>query len=366
MMKMKAAVIHNADDPYRFEEVELAEPKNEEVLVRITASGLCHTDEFGRTLGMMPIVLGHEGAGIIEKVGENVKDFQPGDHVAFSYAFCGHCKNCVQGRPQYCEKFNAINFGGVSADGQTKLSQNGQPVAMFFGQSSFAQYATISEASIVKIDEDVDLAMVAPFGCGVQTGAGAVLNTLRPNVDETLAVFGCGAVGFSAIMAAKVAGCRQIIAVGGNEHSLELAKELGATDVVNRKKLPEGQTIAQAVAEISNGGVDYAIDTSGNGNMIENAILSTSLNGKIVLLAPSGEVANFNFGKDVLMAYRTIIGCCEGDSNPKIFIPRLVQLYKEGRFPVDKIITKYPFDQLEQAREDSNAGKVIKAVVTME
>lgn len=154
--------------------------------------------------------------------------------------------------------------------------------------------------------------MVAPFGCGVQTGAGAVLNTLRPNVDETLAIFGCGAVGFSAIMAAKVAGCRQIIAVGGNEHSLELAKELGATDVVNRKKLPEGQTIAQAVAEISNGGVDYAIDTSGNGNMIENAILSTSLNGKIVLLAPSGEVANFNFGKDVLMAYRTIIGCCEG------------------------------------------------------
>ena len=204
------------------------------------------------------------------------------------------------------------------------------------------------------------------FGCGVQTGAGAVLNTLRPNVDETLAIFGCGAVGFSAIMAAKVAGCRQIIAVGGNEHSLKLARELGATDVVNRKKLPEGQTIAQAVAEISNGGVDYAIDTSGNGNMIENAILSTSLNGKIVLLAPSGEVANFNFGKDVLMAYRTIIGCCEGDSNPKIFIPQLVQLYKEGRFPVDKIITKYPFEQLEQAREDSNAGKVIKAVVTME
>ena len=200
----------------------------------------------------------------------------------------------------------------------------------------------------------------------MQTGAGAVLNTLRPNVDETLAIFGCGAVGFSAIMAAKVAGCRQIIAVGGNEHSLKLARELGATDVVNRKKLPEGQTIAQAVAELSNGGVNYAIDTSGNGNMIENAILSTGLNGKIVLLAPSGEVENFNFGKDVLMAYRTIIGCCEGDSNPKIFIPQLVQLYKEGRFPVDKIITKYPFEQLEQAREDSNAGKVIKAVVTME
>lgn len=339
-MKMKAAVVRQATDPYKFEEVELAEPKNDEVLVRITASGLCHTDEFGRTLGMSPIVLGHEGAGIIEKLGENVKDFAVGDHVAFSYAFCGHCKSCVQGRPQYCEKFNKINFGGVGADGQSKLSQNGQPVAMFFGQSSFAQYATISEESIVKIDEDVDLAMIAPFGCG--------------------------AVGFSAIMAAKVAGCRQIIAVGGNEHSLALAKELGATDVINRKQLPAGQTMAQAVQAISNGGVNYAIDTSGNGNMIQNAIQSTCLNGKIVLLAPSGEVENFDFGKDVLMAYRTVIGCCEGDSNPKIFIPRLVQLYKEGRFPIDKIITKYPFEQLEQAREDSNAGKVIKAVVTME
>lgn len=365
-MKMKAAVVRQATDPYKFEEVELAEPKNDEVLVCITASGLCHTDEFGRTLGMSPIVLGHEGAGIIEKLGENVKDFAVGDHVAFSYAFCGHCKSCVQGRPQYCEKFNEINFGGVGADGQSKLSQNGQPVAMFFGQSSFAQYATISEESIVKIDEDVDLAMIAPFGCGVQTGAGAVLNTLRPHVDETLAVFGCGAVGFSAIMAAKVAGCRQIIAVGGNEHSLALAKELGATDVINRKQLPADQTMAQAVQAISNGGVNYTIDTSGNGNMIQNAIQSTCLNGKIVLLAPSGEVENFDFGKDVLMAYRTVIGCCEGDSNPKIFIPRLVQLYKEGRFPIDKIITKYPFEQLEQAREDSNAGKVIKAVVTME
>lgn len=171
-MKMKAAVVRQATDPYKFEEVELAEPKNDEVLVRITASGLCHTDEFGRTLGMSPIVLGHEGVGIIEKLGENVKDFAVGDHVAFSYAFCGHCKSCVQGRPQYCEKFNEINFGGVGADCQSKLSQNGQPVAMFFGQSSFAQYATISEESIVKIDEDVDLAMIAPFGCGVQTGAG--------------------------------------------------------------------------------------------------------------------------------------------------------------------------------------------------
>lgn len=366
MKKITAALIYGKNDPYQFEDVEIADPVNDEVLVKITACGLCHTDEFGRTLGLpAPLVLGHEGAGVIEKVGENVTDFAIGDHVAFSYASCGHCKNCLEGRPQYCENFNNINFGGKAPDGRTKLFKNGKPVSMFFGQSAFAQYATISSRSIVKIDKDVDLAMVAPFGCGIQTGAGAVLNTLRPQVDESIAIFGCGAVGMSAIMAAHVAGCRQIIAVGGNEKSLELAKELGATDTVNRKKLPEGETIAHAVAKVANSSLNYAIDTSGNGNMIKNAIQSTTLNGKIVVLAPTGVIDSFDVGSDVLMMYRTLIGCCEGDSNPKIFIPRLVQLYKEGKFPVDKIIRTYPFAQLEQAREDSNSGKVIKAVVRM-
>lgn len=365
MKKITAALIYGQNDPYTFDDVEIADPVNDEVLVRITACGLCHTDEFGRTLGLpAPLVLGHEGAGIIEQLGNNVQGFAVGDHVAFSYASCGHCKNCIEGRPQYCENFNNINFGGVGADGKTKLFKNGKPVSMFFGQSAFAQYATISSRSIVKIDKDVDLAMIAPFGCGIQTGAGAVLNTLKPQIDESIAIFGCGAVGMSAIMAAKVAGCRQIIAVGGNAKSLELAKELGATDIVNRKQLAEGETIAKAVYKISDG-VNYAIDTSGNGNMIKNAIESTALNGKIVLLAPTGVIENFNIGLDVLMMYRTIIGCCEGDSNPKIFIPQLVQLYKEGKFPVDKIIKTYPFEQLEKAREDSNSGKVIKAVVTM-
>lgn len=267
--------------------------------------------------------------------------------------------------PQYCENFNNINFGGVAPDGETKITQNGRPVNMFFGQSAFAQFTTISEKSIVKIDEDVDLAIAAPFGCGIQTGAGAVLNTLHPKTSESIAIFGCGAVGMSAIMAAKVAGCHQIIAVGGNPKSLALAKELGATDTVNRKEL-ENETIAEAVARVSHGGVDHAIDTSGNGNMILNAIKSTCLHGRIVLLAPTGTLKDFNIGIDVLMMYRTVIGCCEGDSISKIFIPQLIQLYKEGRFPVDRIIKTYPFEQLETARDDSNHGKVIKAVVTMD
>ncbi|MEE8886090.1 MAG: NAD(P)-dependent alcohol dehydrogenase [Eubacteriales bacterium] len=366
MIKMRAAVIRQPEDPYTFEDVELSDPKGDEVLVKIKACGLCHTDDFGRTIHLpMPLVLGHEGAGIVEKVGEDVTDLVPGDHVAFSYASCGHCRNCLAGMPQYCLNFNKINFGGTGADGITKIHQNGKPVSMFFGQSAFAQYATISSRSVIKVDPDIDLAIAAPMGCGIQTGAGAVLNTLKPEVDESIAVFGCGAVGMSAIMAAAAAGCRQIIAVGGNPKSLALAKELGATDAVNRKELAEGTTIAEAVAEVSGGGVNYAIDTSGNGNMIQNAIRSTILHGKVVLLAPTGSIADFNVGNDVLMNYRTIIGCCEGDSVPKIFIPRLLQLYKEGKFPVDKIIKTYDFADINQARADSNSGKVIKAVVTM-
>lgn len=366
-IKIRAAVTHSPEAPYSIEEVELKQPQAGEVLVKIVASGLCHTDEFGKTIGLpMPLVLGHEGAGIIEKVGENVTGFEVGDHVAFSFATCGHCRNCLSGLPAYCENFNRINFGGISPDGTTKLYQHGKPMSMFFGQSSFAQYATMNTRNIVKVDKDVDLAMVAPFGCGIQTGAGAVLNAIKPNVDDSIAVFGCGAVGMSAIMAAKVAGCKQIIAVGGNVKSLELAKELGATDIVNRKELPEGVTISEAVQELSNGGVNYAIDTSGNGNMIKNAIQGTAYHGTIVVLAPTGKLENFDVGTEILMMTRTLKACYEGDSIPQVFIPQLVQLYKEGRFPVDKIIAKYPFEQIETARNDSSAGKVIKAVVVME
>lgn len=364
MIKMKAAVIHHPDDPFTIEEVELEEPKGDEVLVKISASGLCRTDDFGRTLNLpMPMVLGHEGAGIVEKVGNEVTEFKPGDHVIFSFASCGHCHNCITGRPAYCENFNAINFGGTAADGTTRIYQNGKPVTMFFGQSSFAEYATVSARSTVKVDQDVDLGMFAPLGCGLQTGSGAVLNTLMPQCDETIAIFGCGAVGISAVMAAHAVGMKQIIVVDMNQPSLDFAKELGATDAVNTKELPEGFSIADAVKELSNGGVNYTLDTSGYGPMIHNAIKSTCTSGKTVLVSPSGVIEHFEIGKDVLGSYRTIIGCCEGDSNPKVFIPRLIQLYKTGRFPLEKIVTTYPFEEINRARDDFNAHKVMKAVV---
>lgn len=362
-MKIKAAIVHEANGKFLFEEVELAEPNQDELLVKVAASGVCHTDEFGRTGDAQvpfPIVLGHEGAGIVEKVGNNVKDFSVGDHVAFSYAFCDHCHSCLSGEPYNCENYNEINFGGVAGDGTTRLSQNGKPVSMFFGQSSFATHAVINRKSAVQVDKDVDLSLIAPLGCGVQTGAGSVLNTLKPRISSSIAVFGCGAVGMSAIMGAKVARCKTIIAVGGNAESLKLAKELGATHTINRK---EADDIPAAIREIVRSGVEYAIDTSGYGPLIEIAIRSTGYHGEILALAPSGVIDSFNVGFDILMNMRTLRGTCEGDSIAQVFIPELVHLYKQGEFPLDKLVKTYAFEEIDKAFEDSHNGKVIKAVL---
>ena len=230
-MRINAMVVHEQNGPYLLEEVDLDDPKDDEVLIKNYASGICHTDEFGRSQGVpipLPLVLGHEGAGVVERVGKNVTDLKPGDHVGVTYAFDGTCPACQHHEPYYCENFNQINFGGVAPDGTTRLHQNGQDVSMFFGQSSFATYSVVNAQSVAKVDDDVDLAYVAPLGCGVQTGAGAVINVAKAGAEDSVAVFGCGAVGMSAIMGAAIAGCKNIIAVGGNEKSLELARELGA------------------------------------------------------------------------------------------------------------------------------------------
>lgn len=361
-MKIKAAIVHEQNGPFKFEELDLDEPKQNEILVKVQACGICHTDEFGRTSPMVPfpVVLGHEGAGVVEKVGKDVKEFAIGDHVAFSYAFCDHCPNCLGGEPYYCETYNEINFGGVAGDGTTRLSQNGKPVAMFFGQSAFATHAVVNHKSAVKVDKSVDLTLVAPLGCGIQTGAGSVINTLKPRVSSSIAIFGCGAVGMSAIMAASVIHCQTIIAVGGNPASLKLAKELGATHTINRKEVDD---IPAAISEITKGGAHYVIDTSGHGPLIDIAIKSARYHGEILTLAPSGVLENFDVGFEVLMNMRTIKGACEGDSVAQVFIPELISLYKKGLFPLDKLVSVYDFEDIDQAFADSHAGKIIKPVL---
>lgn len=362
-MKIKALVVHEKNGPYLLEDVELDEPKDDEVLVRIVAVGVCHTDEFGRSQGTpiaLPLVLGHEGAGIVEKVGANVHDLQPGDHVGITYAFDGTCPSCRSGEPYYCLHFNDINFGGVAADGTTRLHQSGRDVSMFFGQSSFATHVVANAASVAKVDDDVDLGLVAPLGCGIQTGAGAVVNAAKANADTQVAVFGCGAVGMSAILGAAAVGCRTIVAVDRNDNSLAMARELGATHCVNSN---DADDLPGTVAAICDGGADVAIDTSGNAFMMTSALRSTRFHGTFLPISPSGVIEHFDMGGDVMMPMRTVRGTCEGESNPKTFIPQMVEWYKQGRFPVDKLISFYDFPNIDQALADIHDRKAIKAVM---
>lgn len=367
-MKIKAAVTYESGAPYQITEVELDEPKADEILVRIVASGICHTDEAVQHQFIpmqLPAVLGHEGAGIVEKVGSAVTEFKPGDRVGISYAFCNCCTNCRRARPFVCRDLNKINFGGIQPDGTTRLhTTDGQDLSTFFGQSSFATYAVVNQNHAVKVEyNDIDLALVAPMGCGIQTGAGAVLNRLHPEFGSSIAVFGCGTVGMSAIMAAKIAGCEQIIAVGGNPKSLALAKELGATHTVNRKEVSD---LVQAVKDISLSGcgVNYSVDTTGVGSCVRQSLGFLDFDGTCVVLGATGDIA-YNVQTELMGDGKSLIGVLEGDSVPKLFLPKLLAYYKKGMFPFDRLIKYYPFDQINEAQAASDAGECIKAVLRM-
>lgn len=363
-MKITAAVVHEKGQPFQIEEVDLDPPKPGELLVKIVASGVCHTDEIAQLQFIpvpLPAVFGHEGCGIVEEVGQGVTDFKKGDRVGLSFAFCGRCENCISAHPHACENFNAINFAGVMSDQTTRLSQNGVKVSSFFGQSSFATHAVVNQNSTVKAADDIDLALAAPMGCGIQTGAGTVLNRLRPEFGSSIVVFGCGTVGMSAIMAAKIAGCAQIIAVSGNPSSLKLAKELGASHAINRKETSD--TVGR-IKEITRGGAHYAIDTSGVPDLVRKALACVRVMGTAVVLGVTGDLT-INVQQELMGEAKSLIGIVEGDAVPKLFIPELMEYYKAGRFPFDKLIKFYNFKDINQAFEDSHNGKVIKAVLRM-
>lgn len=367
MIKIKAAVTNAKSEPFQIQEINLDPPKGHEILVRMVASGVCHTDAAVQHQFIpvpLPAVLGHEGAGIVEEVGSEVTEFKPGDHVGVSFGFCGVCKNCRSGHPAACINLNKINFGGIQPDGTTRISlPDGKKLSTFFGQSSFSSHIVVNEAAAVKVeDKDIDLGLIAPIGCGIQTGAGAVLNVLRPAFGSAIAVFGCGTVGMSAIMAARIAGCEKIIAVGGNPKSLELALELGATHTINRK---ETDDIVGTIHEITDGGCDYAIDTSGNADFVKKMLGSVGFLGKGVILGATGEVT-FDIQNELMGDFKSLLGVVEGDAIPKLFIPKLIEYYKQGRFPIDKLIKFYPFEQINEAMEASSRGECIKAVVRMD
>lgn len=360
-MQITAAVTREANTPFSIERVELDAPKANELLVEIKAVGICHTDIAAMQQHLpipLPAVLGHEGAGIVAQVGSGVTQFSVGDHVALSFASCNHCSPCIEGRPYACHNMFAVNFAGTMPDGTQRLHTDGEALSSFFGQSSFATHAVVQESSAVKIDDDIPFSVAAPLGCGVQTGAGIVLNQLRADYSSRIAIIGCGTVGMSAIMAARLAGCSTIVAVGGRLQSLELARELGATHTINRN---DTNDLTTSLREISPEGFDFAIETSGVEGMIKSALAALHFTGKMVT-AGAGTIT-LHTGLE--LGARSIMGVTEGNSLPQVFIPRLLRLYKQGWFPVDKLIKTFSFDHIEEAFEASNNGSAIKAVLTL-
>ncbi|WP_188205554.1 NAD(P)-dependent alcohol dehydrogenase [Alkalibacillus aidingensis] len=362
-MEIKAAVTHDKGEDFKLEQVELSEPKTNEVLVKIVASGVCHTDAVARDLAITPYpaVLGHEGSGIVEKVGEGVKNLSEGDHVVLSFAYCGRCENCLTGHPTVCTDFNELNFGGKMEDDTHRLHQSGEGLSTFFGQSSFGTYAIANERNVVKVDEEVDLTLLGPLGCGIQTGSGTVLNTFKPEFGSSIVIYGSGAVGLSAIMAAAITECKHIIAVDIHDSRLEIAKELGATNVINSKN----ENVEDRIKEITGGGAHYGIDTTGVPEVVRQGLRALRPLGKLAVVGVTPEM-EINVHEEIMAEGKTMVGVIEGDAVPQLFIPKLVEYYKEGRFPFDKLVKFYPFDNINQAFEDSKNGSVIKPIVKME
>ena len=366
--EIRAAVVRNKGGPFQIETLTLEEPRRDEVLVRIVATGMCHTDMVARDKVYdvpHPIVLGHEGAGIVEAVGEDVRKVAPGDPVVLTYAWCGQCRPCYLGKVFYCENVYPLCFGGARLDKST-ATRDGKGNKVhdhFFGQSSFGTLALANERNVVKVPKDAPLERLGPLGCGIQTGAGAVINALRVRPGTSFAAFGAGAVGLSAVMAAKICGATTIIAADVVASRLETAKELGATHVVNSKQTDP----VEAIKEITRGGADFSLEASGIPAVLRQAIDSIGVLGKcgIVGAAKLGAEAAFDVN-GVMIPGKTIRGILQGESVPDIFIPQLIELHMQGRFPFERLIEFYDLEDINQAAADSEKGVTVKPVIRMQ
>ncbi|MEU6331499.1 NAD(P)-dependent alcohol dehydrogenase [Streptomyces sp. NPDC047049] len=361
-MRIQAAVVESRGGPFTIRNLDLEEPRPDEVLVKITAAGICHTDLSTRAFWpRLPMVFGHEGAGIVEAVGEQVTTVAPGDTVCLSYRSCGTCGQCASGRTAYCDAgITALNASGTRTDGSTGLTLMGEGVyGNFFGQSSFATHALAYESNCVKIPADFSPTLAAPLGCGVQTGAGTVLNVLQPAAGSSLVVFGAGAVGLSAVMAAVAEDCA-VVAVDPIASRRSVARDLGAVAALDPAEVPD---VAAAVRDIASDGPHYAIDTTGRSAVISQAIAALRQRGTLALVG-IGKSAEFDI-MTVMAKGIQLRGVIEGDAVPQSFIPQLIKLYEQGRLPVEKLITTFPFSDIEEAARAAAAGEVIKPVLTL-
>ena len=359
-MRFAAAVLRSAEGRYEVEEVCLnAAPAQGEVLVKIAGCGMCRTDlAVRRSAGRSPLpaVLGHEGSGVVVETGGPDIRLSVGDHVVLSFDSCGHCRNCLGGEPAYCDSFASLNlFGGRTRNAARFTDAVGGELApRWFGQSSFAEYAVVSARNAVRVDPALPLELLGPLGCGFLTGAGAVLTAFGIGAGDTVAVFGAGAVGLAAVMAAAAAGA-VAVAVDRHAERLALAERFGATPV------RASADLAERIKGLTDGGAQYALDTTGSAELINDALRALRPRGRLGLVARLHDTLRLEPG--TLDRGRRISHICEGDAVPALLIPRLTGLWRAGRFPFDQLIRTYPLDRINEAERDCDAGRVVKPVL---
>jgi aryl-alcohol dehydrogenase len=365
-MQITAAVVRERSAPFVIDKLELCDPRPDEVIVRVVASGMCQTDLHGRDgyfASPYPAVYGHEGAGVVHAVGSAVCSLAPGDHVVMSFPWCGTCANCQQHKYCYCMQGRRLKMHGTRTDGSTLISKNGAPIyGAFFQQSSFGTYALTQERYAVKVRKDAPLEALGPLACSGQTGAGAVLNAMQPRPGDSIAIFGVGAVGLSALMAAKIAGCDPIIAVDVHTHRLALAHELGATHMIDHTGRDR---VVDEVRAAATGGTRYSLDTSAQPAVLREAIEALMPGGTCVLLGSAPPGTDVAIEMPFLQQGRIVRGVVQGESLPKEFIPRLVDLIVAGKFPIQKMIRFYDLADINVAAKESSTGIAIKPVLRM-
>jgi aryl-alcohol dehydrogenase len=369
-MRITAAVVDGLDGPFTVEDVELDEPGPGEVLVRIVATGICHTDGLARHGDLpfpFPGVLGHEGAGVVAAVGDGVTGVAEGDQVVIGWPSCGTCRNCAQGEPRYCARLGEALVGGHRLHGPKAGTSalrrpDGSPLhSHFFGQSSFATYALTTADALVKVPAGLPIALMGPLACGISTGAGAVFNTLRPTPGSSLVVYGAGSVGLAAVMAARCTPATRIIAVDRHASRLRLATELGATHTVDAT----ADDPVDAVLQLCGGPADYALECTGVISVVRQAADSVGMLGTCVLIGGAPAGAEFALDHLTTLWGKRIVGTLGGSGRSQVLIGSLLDLYAQGRFPFDRLVREYSLDQIEEALAASYAGDVHKPVLRM-
>ncbi|XP_077618444.1 all-trans-retinol dehydrogenase [NAD(+)] ADH4-like [Crocuta crocuta] len=373
VIKCKAAVAWETGKPLCIEEVEVAPPKAHEVRVQIVATALCHTDahlinpKFKEAL--FPVILGHEGAGIVESVGSGVTNFKPGDKVIPLYMpQCRKCKFCLSPLTNFCTKLSLVKNPIVDQelmdDKTSRFTCKGKPIYHFMGTSTFTQYTVVSDINLAKIDDDANLERVCLFGCGFSTGYGAAINTAKVTPGSTCAIFGLGGVGLSAIMGCKVAGASRIIAIDINSEKFAKAKALGATDCLNPRNLHK--PIQEVIIEMTNGGVDFALDCAGGPEAMRAALDCTTAGwGTCTFIGVDSEMRGLTVSPVELIMGRTVNGTCFGGWKSIDSMPKLVTDYKNKKFDLDILVTHtLPFDKINEAFDLMSQGKSIRIVLT--